>query len=42
MLATQKLSMLRTKVAIEFSNTEEICDLDRLKMVETKAIFVEG
>ena len=42
MMAAQKLSMVRTKVAVEFSNTEEICDLDKLKMVTTKAIFVQG
>ena len=42
MMAAQKSSMARTKMALEFSNTEKICDLDKLKMVATKAIFVQG
>ena len=41
-MAAQKSSMARTKMALEFSNTEKICDLDKLKMVATKAIFVQG
>ena len=39
MMAAQKLNMVRTKVAVEFSNTGEICDLNKLKMVATKASF---
>ena len=41
-MAAQKLNMVRTKVAVEFSNTGEICDLNKLKMVATKASFVQG
>lgn len=33
MLAAQKLSKVRAKVGIEFGNTEEIHDLDKLGMV---------
>ena len=40
-MAAQKLNMVRTKVAVEFSNTGEICDLNKLKMVATKASFVK-
>lgn len=40
-MAAQKLNMVRTKVAMEFSNAEEICDL-KLKMVATKASFFQG
>lgn len=36
-LAAQKLSGVRTKVAVGFSNREEICDLDELRVVEAKA-----
>lgn len=38
-LAAQKFSGVRTKVAVGFSNGEEICDLEERRVVQAKASF---